>query len=155
MSLEEKTGSLEETIGLGKRAGVEVSDADIVPKNPKIDELAKEGLSLRVMEREVGSSYETIRQYLISTKQHDTWLKLRRNQKTKKQLLEELISSLQTRAYSLVQKEGWASQKAFQYTQAVSLTRLPYTTFVALFKKYEEAKNSGKKLSLKRLMMKV
>jgi len=138
---------------------------DLIPwkTRPELDKYVNmdEPPSLDEIGEEVGLTRERARQYYRDSGQTRTFQEKRRRnlENTKKSNIKEklggVLGVLNERLSELAREEGWAYEKAVEYTQ-----RRPQWNqygnhrlmdFVNLFKRYETAQKQGQKLSLQEL----
>ena len=126
-------------------------------RRPEIDSMAEKGLLLKEIGDRVGLTGERIRQYLHKAGLHEKRKEARRNiaiqESERKEVLENLLCGVLSRAYNT--EEDWVTRKAFEYVLQRKVEKFDsysFETLVEFFRKYEKAKNSGKKVSLGNLV---
>ena len=134
---------------------------DLIPwrTRPELDEYVDmdEPLSLEEIGEEVGLTRERVRQYHRDNGQTKTFQEKRRRQTPgfRRQKNGEFLGVLNERLSELAKEEGWAYEKAIEYTQKRpqwnKFGNHSLMDFVGLFERYETAQRQGQKLSLKEL----
>ncbi len=133
---------------------------------PEIDVLIEQGLTQREIAKNVGLSFERIRQYINESGQYNEYMRIRKEQKElpkreeeqRKHLLKNIIYMLRERTRELAKKEGWACEKAVEYLYSTKdgggnyrVSTTPFSDLQKIFKKYEDAVNKGKRIALQEL----
>lgn len=128
-------------------------------RRPEIDKLIEQRLSVAEISRITELTPQAIYPYIRATKQYAEW-KIKREEdkeakkqekQQKNQLLERLVSVLETRVYDLARKEGFAYQKAIEFKRSKKFIRYKLPSLVTLFERCEKAINEGTRLSLEKL----
>ncbi|MEK6861348.1 MAG: hypothetical protein AABY07_05235, partial [Nanoarchaeota archaeon] len=126
---------------------------------PEIDELAKQGKTLKEIGKAVGLTHQRIIQILGRTGKNELRKEIRKKLKLEEKLsrLERKrsyqgIASLFTqRMLQLAEKEGWAYKKAAEYDiskRRINYRATPLEKLIKLFSLYEKALKEDKKLGL-------
>lgn len=126
-------------------------------RNPKIDELVPQGLTLEMMHEMVGLSKERVRQYLKLSGQHDLWKTARKEslakgvpgESEKNEVIGDLVGLITQIAYS---RASEAERKTYEYlTGGRRSRRMSWEKLTSLFDEYFRLKDSKEKVSLKGL----
>ncbi len=131
-----------------------------------VDSLVRSGASLREIREAIGADIvlEAVRQYIVRTGKYKLWKKTAKKsrvsqkimRKERRDVLRDILFCVNSRILQLVdEKDRWAYQKAMEYKSAYEVERTKglrsFDTILAFFKRYQEAKNSGVRLSFAEL----
>jgi hypothetical protein len=127
-----------------------------VKRFPERDELIRKHLSVDKMSSILNLPKETLHQYIIKSGQHKSWSKEREKisgsiNREKRETLGELVSIINKGIEkNLKEDEKWAYEKAMQY-RSLKKVQYSFRRLFGIFKKYDQAKGQGKKLTLSEL----
>ncbi len=129
-------------------------------RNPEIDKLIQEGLSMAEMGRRLNLSREWIRQYLQRNSLYDIWnANVKLTQECSKKTIkyhQDIMLLIALRAYELAEQKGSAYVKAIDYflNKHKPYNSIPLEKIISLFTSHETAQQSGIELTIKELSKK-
>ena len=166
--LAEKTGLTRVTIckyarklelPLSKKLGLPLNRKLISKKkeHPELENLVRQGLTLKKIGSHLGFTRERARQIRNREGLYELHQERRKLEsvESRREHLKELLTCIAERMSQVATQEGWAYEKAVEYTRNHSPRKHPFKQYfeslVFLFKRYENAQQHGEKLSLKEL----